>query len=129
MNNSIQNILDPLWSSKIVKFEINLDKHEILLELKLDDKEPAHQLTFNDVSSFYYVNSPDTKKIGMPKWDYSEVTSLVFIEDGEMIRIETSKTTSSKYYSLANFLIEIWSTMFFIEAQRFSIDGKVIYLG
>jgi len=92
-------------------------------------------LRFEHVSSFYYLNTDtnDNHRRYLCATDdegiYSELIAISFRDKNVDLISKIYHDKEEKPYkqltSAGNFLLEIWSGLFIIEAQRVIIDGEV----
>lgn len=130
----LKNELNSLWAGLIEKFEVDMLKNTIFLNIKiLDNNVETHfDLTFNDVSAHYFVKNNGLNRFehfGTDEGDYLEITSIEYLEPKSVeININSSSNKwAEEYYSSANFVLEIWSSMLFIEARSVTLNENTFY--
>jgi len=126
--NSIQDVLNYLWSGMIKNHSIDLLYHKIEFEIEIlnEGKFFLHYLKFSNVKSFYYLN--DQEPFVPEDNDYLEL-SAVYYEREESKKIEVKSTKSTGFYRSTNpnFILEIWGREMYIEASSIEVDG-IVYL-
>ena len=128
----LQECLNQMWATIIEKLEFNIIEHTITLQLKAIDNGIENQVfvVFGDVTAYYFINNTGEQRDTLTLYeedDYLELTSIYYYGDGiGNIEINSSPDLLlEKYFSSANFVLEIWSAMLFIEAKTFYFDGNV----
>lgn len=128
--NEIQNKLNELWESSIDFYEFNILNHTITFNVTVieNGKESKYGVKFKGVSSYHFYEDSKEKRFNPLEpddEDYLELTSIQFYKDGIGNITNKSQTEkwSEQYYSNANFSLEIWNSMLFIEASKIIIDG------
>ena len=89
-----------------------------------------YELTFIEVSAHYFIkNSGENRRndFQYDEGDDLELTSIDYFAKGIGNIAIKSKTNRwvNQYFSSANFALEIWSSMLFIEAKKVTIIGVV----
>lgn len=128
--------LDDLWANIIEEMNIDVFNHSITFTTKAIDNGTItnNQLTFEEVSSFYFVEGIGDERLNLlePEEDsYLELTSIHYHPKGVGLISVKSETEEwvKQYVSNSNFSIEIWSSMLFVEANRIVINGKTFDVG
>jgi hypothetical protein len=127
--DEIQNKLNELWAGVIDFYKFDIFKHTITLDVTVieNGEERRYNVKFKDVSAYHFYENSGEERINpleLDEGDYLELTSIQFFENGVGdIRIK-SKTEKwvEQYYSNANFVLEIWESMLFIEASSIIIN-------
>lgn len=116
----------------IEEFEINPLNHNITITIKSTEYgiEKKINIVFGEVSAYFFVENNGDKKINLlsyDKEDYLELTSIEYYEVGVgKVMIESSASRwTDQYFSSANFVLEIWSSVLFIEAKTVGINGEI----
>jgi hypothetical protein len=121
----------------VVEF-LNFDalKHTIILNVKIIENkgEEKFEIVFNGVSAYYFIENSENKRLSPTPYDegdYLELTSISYFEFGVgKVAIESYlHEWTKKYYSSANFALELWSSMLFIEAKSVVVNGEVFETG
>lgn len=126
----IQDYLNCLWSGIIEKHVIDIFNHSILLDIKIinNGEEFHHQLKFNNVKAFYYLN--DQPPLKPEDDDYLELTSITFQkEKRKFIKVISDSDEYPHLSTRANFSLEIWGREMIIEASSVEMDGKLFEVG
>ncbi|MNK81798.1 hypothetical protein D3C87_1015530 [compost metagenome] len=130
--NGLKMQLNELWAGTIESLNVDLLKGTIALRIKVVKNEIVsnYELTFYEVSAHYFIkNSGESrlKDFQFDEGDYLELTSIDYFAMGIGDITIRSKTNNwvNQYFSSANFALEIWSSMFFIEAKKVAINGAV----
>jgi hypothetical protein len=128
--------LDNLWANVIDEINIDVFNHRITFSTKAIDNGTItnYQLTFEEVSSFYFVEGTGEDRFNLlePEEDsYLELTTIDYHPNGIGSITVKSKTEEwvKRYISNSNFTIEIWNSMLFVEAERLVINGKTFDVG
>jgi len=128
--------LDDLWANVIDEMNIDVLNHRIAFTTKAIDngKLTNYHLTFEEVSSFYFVEGTGEERFNLLEPDkdsYLELTSIEYHPKGIGLISVKSKTEEwvNKYISNSNFSIEIWNSMLFVEAKRLTINGQSFDIG
>jgi len=122
---SLNQRLGDLWASVIDGITIDLAAHRIELTLHTidGDKREEHGLSFHGVSAFYYVKDRGEKRFRLPTAATLELTSASYV-GMERIRIEALLPRDRVQYSSSpGFLLEIWTSLLFVEASSAVVDG------
>ena len=123
--------LNNLWESIIKKIDINILNSSISIDLELveDGNCSKHTIVFKKVSSHFYLNNIGESRLNIyqPEEDeYLELTSINYLKDGisQIKVISTTETWANQCFASANFVLEIWSRVLFIEAKIIIVDGN-----
>lgn len=132
----LKGYLDNLWANVIEEMNIDVFNHSITIATKVIDngKTTNNQLTFEEVSSFYFIEGTGDERFNLlaPEEDsYLELTSIDYHPKGVGVISVKSKSENwvKQYISNSNFSIEIRSSMLFVEAKRLVINGKSFDVG
>lgn len=133
---NIQSILDDLWGAIIVDTHIDLLNDTIQYKLKVIDNGVTEdfKLIFIDVSSFYYVKNDENYRFTFydrEKVDYLELTTIYYLNPNlseVKFKLQNEIAWSSKYSTSINIIMEIWDSIFLVEARKISLNGEVIDL-
>ncbi|QNU39023.1 hypothetical protein IC801_07395 [Geobacillus sp. 44B] len=122
-------LLNEMWATVVKSFHIDILSHTISLNVKVVDNEKYYKIVFKGVSSFYFVeNSGDSRlnPVDPEDGDYIELTSIDYYKNGiGKIHISLSKEIwVGEYFSSANFVLEFWEALLFIEAKSIVINGE-----
>jgi hypothetical protein len=125
----IQNRLNNLWSGILESYEFNILKHIIKFKITVieNEKKSKYLIIFNGVSSYHFYNNSKEERFNIietDEEDYLELTSIQFYPNGiGNIRIKSSKERwIEQYYSNVNFVLEMWNSMLFIEANSIVLN-------
>lgn len=128
--------LDDLWANVIDTMDIDVFNHRIVFDTRAIDNGIVtnYKLTFEKVSSFYFTEDAGENRFNLLEPDeesYLELTSIDYHPKGIGLISIKSKTEDwvKQYISNANFSIEIWNAILFVEAKRVIINGKVFEVG
>lgn len=133
--SELQNKLNELWGGVIEFFEVDILNNSISLSIKVIDngQENKYNLVFNRVSSYYFVHDSGEQRYNLfdpEEGDYLELTSIDYYKGGLNIKLESlTEDWVKQYYSNPNFVLEIWSSMLFIEAKSVIINGRIFEVG
>jgi len=122
-------LLNEMWATVVESFHIDILSHTISLNVKLSDNKEYYKIVFKGVSSFYFVeNSGDSRlnPINPEDGDYIELTSIDYYQNGigKIHIISTKEQWVDEYFSSANFVLEFWEALLFIEAKSIVINGE-----
>ena len=130
MKRDIEDAIGYFEATYVEKFDIDLFNKSITLKIKTDDngKPEYHTIIFQGISAFYFSsNGPGERKFYAPIWDdFMELSSVGYYKSPKdhITRI-FDKPGTSQYNSNPNFNLEIWSSIFLIEANEVVIDDVV----
>ncbi|MEM1504797.1 hypothetical protein RG959_15425 [Domibacillus sp. 8LH] len=120
----LQDCLNSLWANIIEKMDTDIFSHTIAFQTKEIEHETVHnhQLRFEQVSSFYFLEGAGKERFHLLETEednYLELTSIHYYPEGiGSISIQSEKEEWAKQYlSSANFPIEIWGSILFVEAK------------
>ena len=128
---NLQMKLNELWAGIIENFEFNFLKHAITLKIKTIDNgiEKKYNVVFGEVASHFFLENKGQERLNLVLYDegdYLELTSIDYYEGGVgNIIVKSSHNWAEQYYSSANFILEIWNSMLFVEARVITINGEV----
>ena len=134
--NLLKEYLDELWANVIDEMNINVFERTIVFTIRAidDGMVTNHKIIFEQVSSFYFLeNTGDDryKLFERGEESYLELTSIDFHPKGIGLISIDSKTDDwvKQYISNANFTIEIWDSMLFVETKRVVINNRSFDVG
>lgn len=133
----LKECLNDLWANVIDDMNIDVFNNRIKFTTRAIDGGTVtkYQLTFEEVSSFYFLEDMGERRFNLLEADdrvgYLEFTSIDYHPKGIGLISIKSKTEEwvKQYVSTANFSIEIWNSMLFVEAKRVVINDKVFDVG
>lgn len=132
----IKECLNDLWANVIDDINIDVYNHRIVFTTRANDIGIVknYKLTFEQVSSFYFLENAGEDRYNQfepEEDDYLELTSINYHPQGVGLISINSKTDDwvKQYISNANFSLEIWSSMLFVEAKRVLINDKGFDVG
>ena len=128
----LQHQLNQLWSGKINKLDFNMLNSELKISITVLENQiiSNHEVTFKEVSSYYFVKNDGESRLNfheVEQDDYLELTTIDYYQDGVgKISITTSKNDwARQYYSGANFVLEFWSSILFLESNTIEINNSI----
>jgi hypothetical protein len=128
----LKSKLNKLWSGIITNFNFDLCAHTLSFDVTLERTgRRKHKVVFEGVSSFYFVSGLGERRFEMDKWDYAEL-SEIYYNASPTDKIAHTRTTAeyvTQDQSCANFIIEIWSSTLFVEAESIKIDHHHFWVG
>ncbi|WP_315077929.1 hypothetical protein [uncultured Clostridium sp.] len=133
--SELQNKLNELWAGVIELFQINILKNTISFIIKVieDGQEHKYNVVFNGVSSYYFVHDSGESRYNLfdpEDDDYLELTSIDYYKNGLDIKMKSfTEEWAKQYYSNTNFVLEIWSSILFIEAKSVTINKETFEVG
>ncbi|MDF1508546.1 hypothetical protein PZE06_10130 [Robertmurraya sp. DFI.2.37] len=122
--------LGSLWASVIEEIDFNLMENSIRMNLKLTENGNVEyfEIAFKNVSSYSFLKNKGENRFSFDELedgDYLELTSIDYFENGiGEISMNSSYEWTKEYYSSANFVVEIWSSLLLIEADIFELNKK-----
>lgn len=127
--NEIQNKLNELWAGVIDFYEFNILKHTITFNITVieNGEKAKYGVTFKGVSSYHFYEDSEEQRlnpINPDEGDYLELTSIQFYKNGigNIATKSQIEQWAEQYYSDANFVLEIWNSMLFIEASNLILN-------
>ncbi|MNI70865.1 hypothetical protein D3C73_1267020 [compost metagenome] len=89
-----------------------------------------YEVIFHEVSAHYFIRKNGEDRMNnfqVEEGDYLELTSIDYFDTGIGDITIKSKGDNwvNQYFSSANFVLEIWSSLLFIEAKKISINGVI----
>jgi hypothetical protein len=124
---SITSALNHFWASIIEKFEINPFLYQISIDLKIFSSESIsenHNVVFKGVSSFCFINDKGEERFKMPEWENTELSEIYFSnQPTDHITYQDEKIDTRHFSADPNFYLEMWSSVFLIEAKEIVIDS------
>lgn len=130
----IQQRMNELFESKIVAYSMDILENKLSLKLELLENEviTSYSVEFLNVSTFYFINNTtdERKEIYPPeKDDYLEVTSINLSNDKINISLDCEEEGWLKQYDgCGKVILEIWSKLVVLEANKFKINDDVYVL-
>lgn len=125
--------LNKLWAGIIEKIDFDLQNETINIDIKVIENGNVNdfEVIFNGVSSHYFIKNNGSNRFSyfeVEDEDYLELTSIDYFESGvgDITIKSLSNDWVDEYFSSANFVLEIWSSILFIEAKTIKLNG-VIY--
>lgn len=130
--NELKLQLNKLWAGTIENLKIDLLNSSIALKIRVIENGVLSnfEVIFYEISAHYFIKDSGENRlenIQVEEGDYLELTSIDYFETGIgdiTIRSMTNNWVN-QYFSSANFALEIWSSMLFIEAKKIAINGVV----
>ena len=129
--NALTERLNNFWESVIKKINIDMLDNSISIGLEVIENGnfSRHTITFREVSSYFYLNNIGESRLNIhqvEESDYLELTSINYLKDG-IGQIKVDSTTEkwvNQCSASANFVLEIWSKVLFVEAQKIMVDEE-----
>lgn len=128
---SIQQRMNELFESKIVSYSMDILENKLSLELELLENEVItyYSVEFMNISTFYFINNTtDERKEIYPleKDDYLELTSINLSNDIIDISLDCEEEVWLKQYNgCGKVILEIWSKLVVLEADKFKVNDDV----
>jgi beta-xylosidase len=128
---SIQQKMNELFESKIVSYSMDILENKLSLELELLENEVItnYSVEFMNVSTFYFINNTtdERKEIYPPeKDDYLELTSINLSNNIINISLDCEEEVWLKQYNgCGKVILEIWSKLVVLEANKFKVNDDV----
>jgi hypothetical protein len=123
--DALTQALDSLWGANIMEgLEIDLCSMKIGFTLRDAPHLRRYEIQFKKVKSFLFSSLTD--KARDYDWEYMDLTGIYYYPKGEDANrvIYKSLDQGLEYVSGPNFVLEIWSTQFLIDADIIVIDGE-----
>jgi len=127
--NTLTEALNHFWESIIKNIAVDILNSSISIELEIVENGESykHTVIFKEVSSYFYLNNIGDSRlcIHQPEEDeYLELTTINYLEEGvgQIKVVSMNETWANQCFASANFVIEIWSRILFIEAKKVIID-------
>lgn len=132
----IQDQLNVLWNAYITDIQMDVLNDTLTFKLKSlkDGIVQSRELTFVDVSAYYYVKDSLSYRFNFydrEKIEYLELTSIEYLEKGSAqmyMHVKEEQEWSKSYSSEANIVMEIWESVLLIEARKIRLDDHIIEL-
>jgi hypothetical protein len=125
--------LDALWGSIIDRFDVDICSHALSFGIRANDRNiwTDHKLVFEGVSSFYFVGGSGVSRFQGQEWDHAELSEIYYDETAveQIIHRHLTDRAVEEDCSSANFVLEIWSSVLFIEAKTVVIDEHRFEVG
>jgi hypothetical protein len=126
----LQEQLNSLWAGVVEQLQFDILNHKITFHIKVNNGiVQKSELIFKEVSAYYFIENSGDERLNLIEpddGDYLELTSIDYYENGVgLVSIQSSSIDwVEQYYSSANFVLELWSSMLLIEAKSVTINGK-----
>lgn len=127
--NEIQNILNELWAGVINFYKFDILKQTITFNITVNEneKKSKYDIIFNGVSSYHFYEDSEERRLHPLDPDegyYLELTSIELYKNGiGNITTKSNLGWTEQYYSNANFVLEIWNSILYIEASSIILNG------
>lgn len=123
------NEFDKILEYKINNIDFNMLTSSIKISIEDIDKRNTHKcdIIFKNVSSYYFVNDMGESRKNVFEYEegnYLEITSIDIIEGDIEIKPKAYEKWLEQCEGSANIVIEIWSRILLIEAEKVIIAGK-----
>ncbi len=132
----LENLLNSLWANVVEQQSIDIFNHKIMFRTKLIENGSImrYKVMFEGVSSFYFLENTGDDRFNShepEEDDYLELTSIDYHPNGIGLISVQSKTEEwvQKYIANANFSLELWNAMLFIEAKKITINDLIFEVG
>lgn len=128
----LEPLLNSLRQSTIEKFNINVPKEKISIDIKTNSNpDDKVKIVFEEVFSFYFINEKGHLS-QKSCFDYTKLNSIGYYENGigEFANFDCpDDEITEKDISLPNFALELIDSSMFIEARSIKIDDKNFRVG
>jgi hypothetical protein len=127
-NTDIDDVIGQFEAGYINKIDFDIFSHTISIDVDIflneTDKEP-HKLIFEGVSAFFFDNGAHERRFQLLPWEKAEISEIHYYKKSEnRISFNSEKPDFPSYVANVNYYIEIWSSLFLIEAKAVLVDGK-----
>ena len=126
--NRIVDVLEVVQEGKVEKINLDICLHQI--SINISKKHPSdnyaekhYQLDFEGVSAFFFCNEQGDKRFNTEEWSWAELSGAHFQEPDDDNKIHIEYIKSKEYIAVPNFYLELWSSLFGIEASAVVVDG------
>lgn len=129
MMDKLRKQLNHLWAGEITYINFDLLKKSVTINIIVTENEKTEnfEVIFINVSAYYFINNNGENRFDfyeVEQDDYLELTSIDYIgREIKEIKINSHSKWVDEYFSSANFLLEIWSSIVLIEAESIKING------
>lgn len=127
----IQEKLNELWVGTIQEFEYNVIMHTIKMQIIVleNNIKKNYEVIFKGVSSCYCVENTRDRRHNLHAFyngDFLEVSSLWYFKYGigDICINSITENWANQYGSNANFCLEVWDAMIFIESNCVVINNE-----
>lgn len=128
--DDLRSQLNQLWSGVIKNINFDFLNGALSLKITVIENEMASNfdIIFQEVSAHYFIRNNGESRLTtfqVEQGDYLELTSIDYFSNGigEITISSNGNEWVNQYFSSANFVLEIWSSVLFIEAQKMIING------
>lgn len=131
---SVQQRMNELFESKIVSYSMDILDNKLSLELELLENGVIinYSVEFMNIRTFYFINNTTDERMGifpLRKEDYLELTSINLSNDIINISLECGEEAWLKQYNgCGKIIMEIWSKLVVLEADKLKINSDVYFL-
>jgi hypothetical protein len=128
MNDDLKKAISYFEASVVQRFNIDLLAKKIILNVVInnDVKVENHEIIFQGVSAFYFSNGQGDSRFNLHTWESIEISDIGYYEQPkDHITCMHGELGTHLNNSDPNFNLDIWGTLFLIEAQEVKIDNVV----
>ena len=130
----IQSEINRLWAGIIKKFDVDLTRMAITMEIDIIDsgKSESHKLRFEQIRAFFFNNLRYLEQ--QEEWKYIELSEIHYypktLQDTDLLIYRPlSKLKREESMVKPNFVLIIWSTELLIQSSVLSIDNNTFQVG
>jgi hypothetical protein len=110
--------------SLIENIIFDIFKHSLTINIKVFENQ-KHKLLFEGVSAFFFANDIKNRRFNITDWENAELSEIHYITTmDDLITYKNEIEGFPEYEASANFFIEIWNSIFLIEAKVINIDDE-----
>lgn len=126
---NIQTHLDALSEGVIKDYAIDILHNLITFNVTVIENgiNSNYKVQFFNVSAYHFYNNIGDKRLILNEPDnddYLELTSIQYLSGGVgNFAVQSKENWANQYYSNANFALEIWNSMLFIESSKIMINN------
>ncbi|MEN6293937.1 MAG: hypothetical protein ABFD07_18210 [Methanobacterium sp.] len=125
-NDDIDYIIGQFEASFIKKIDFDIFYRKISIDLVIYKGEiiEKHCIVFENVSAFFFENNTTERRFNVLPWENAMISEIHYFEKPEdRIIYHSDKPDFPEYIANVNYFIEIWSSLFLIEAKSIVVDG------
>jgi hypothetical protein len=127
-NNNLNQVLGSFEASYIQKLDVDLLNKKISLTvLRYNNENPEnHAIVFRGVSAFYFSNGSGDLRFNTEPWELIELSGIGYYQPSrDHITCINDTPGTLPRNSDPNFNLDIWGTVFLIEAKEVVIDDVI----
>lgn len=124
---NINELLDLLWSSVIEKFNIDMKEHTIKLLINSHEntEKESFDIILEDVVAFSWINESfhqNKDRLDIEKWNFISLESIGY-ENSTKVIVRGGEWKNN-FSASPNIVLELWNSIFLVEAKKITINGK-----